>query len=106
MIGTAAANAAVVLALMTDAQKTNPASTWEDILNYVWSNVSGRRENQFSPGQDDTSLRVADVNGIGAALLAAEVNNAPDLESVGTIVLTNPYTRGGNSGIVLDLYPY
>lgn len=111
MTHTAAFNAGVVILGLGDKMR-NPAPFWEQILNYIFSNccqttLAGETFNKFSPAAD-TSLTPPDVSGIGASLIADGATNAPDLESIWTIVSTYPYVRGlaANQPNQLDLYPY
>ena len=70
------------LANVAIAAGANDPSLWERVKNYclnAW--------HSFALGAPD------DVDGVGAALIAGGVTEPVQLEQIGTIVMTYPFTR-------------
>lgn len=70
----------------------NTPREFEQVSNYVFSQAV-----HFTP-VDKTGGQPADINGVGAALVAGGFTTAYWLERVSNIVLTYPYYRTGRSG--------
>jgi len=70
-----------------------PPPSYEQVCNYVLMN-------QVDPLDIPRTVTPADINGVGAALIAGGATTPYWLEQVGQQVLTYPYTRSATD--VLD----